>query len=201
MTVNSNNANGFQFFQKMEGASPTVGYVTRTIVSTDTAAIGFGDPVTSLGTGYVTLSTAGTTAIAGIFYGCKYLSSTTGQQVWSKSWPGSGAASNPLAYLDTDPNSMYQAQSNNTAIVFADINANINFVIGTPQTEAAGGFSTTALDQSTIATTNTLPFRIVGLLTDYLPASSVPGTDNTAAYNRVIVRLNLTDRSSLTGIV
>lgn len=197
--ANTNAPNGFQFWGKMEGASPTVGLTVRKAESSANA-IGFGDPVTSGTGGYITISTAGTTQIAGIFYGCEYFSSAIGRSVWSPNWPGSGATGDVTCYLDTDPNSMYVAQSNNTAITFADINANINFVVGTPATTAAGGFSTSSLDQSTINTTNTLPFRVVGLLTDYVPAGSVNGTDNSSAYNRVIVRANYWDRTSLVGM-
>ena len=91
-------------------------------------------------------------------------------------------------------------QSDDTAITFADIDANINFVAGTPQTEAAGGFSTSTVGQSTINTTDTLPFRIVGLLSQYVPAGSQNGTDDTSDYNRVIVAPNYTDRKSRVGI-
>lgn len=197
---NTNAPNGFQFWGKMEGASPTVGLTVRKAAS-NAAAIGFGDPVTSGTAGYITISTAdGTTQIAGIFYGCEYFSSAIGRVVWSPNWPGSGASGDVTCYLDTDPNSMYVAQTYNTAITFADIDANVNFRIGTPQTTAAGGFSTSSVDQSTIDTTNTLPFRIVGLLSDYVPTGSVNGTDNASAYNRVIVRANYWDRTSLVGI-
>lgn len=197
---NTNSPNGFQQFGKAEGASPTVGLTVRKVASGDSNAIGFGDPVTSSTNGYVTLSTAGTTQIAGIFYGCEYLSTAIGRVVWSPNWPGSGAGGDVTAYLDTDPNSLFVVQSNNTAITFADIDANINFAVGTPQTTAAGGFSTSSVNQSTINTTDTLPFRIVGLLSDYIPAGSVNGTDNASAYNRVIVQANYWDRRSLVGI-
>lgn len=198
MTVNSNNPNGFQAFGKMEGASPTFGYTPRKV--TTSSAIGFGDPVVSLGTGYIDIVTPGTTQIAGIFYGCEYYSPSVGRKVWSPNWPGSASATGDgLAYLDTDPNSLFQVQAYNTAIGFADIDANIQCVIGTPN--ATTGFSTSSVDQSTINTTNTLPFRIVGLLSDYDTANSLPGTDNSSAYNRVIVRPNYADRTSLVGIV
>lgn len=196
---NTNAPNGFQFFGKLEGASPTVGLTVRKAAS-GAAAIGYGDPVTSGTDGYITIAAAGVTQIAGIFFGCEYFNSAVGRTVWSPNWPGSGASGDVTCYLDTDPNSLFVAQSNNTAIVFADIDANINFVIGTPNTTAAGGFSTSSLGQSTINTTDTLPFRIVGLLSDYLPAGSVNGTDNASAYNRVIVAPNFTDRRSLVGI-
>lgn len=195
---NTNAPNGFQYFGRLEGGSPTEGLTTRLVASTDTAAIGYGDPVTSLGTGYVTLSTAGTTQIDGIFYGCEYLATAVGKKVWSPNWPGSGAGGDVKVFLNTDPQSMFVVQSDNTAIVFADIGANINFVAGTPSTVT--GFAASSVGQSTINTTNTLPFRIVGLYSDFA-APGNDGTDNTSAYNRVIVSANNWDRKSLTGIV
>jgi hypothetical protein len=172
---------------------------TRLIANADTAKLGQGDPVTSLGTGYVTASTPGTTQIDGIFYGCEYLSTATGRTIWSNQWPGAGATGDIKAYLTTDPEAMFVVQSDNAAIVFADIGANINFVVGTPN--PVTGFGTTAVGQASIATTATLPFRIVGLLSDYTGPNGGNGTDNTSPYNRVIVTANNWDRKSLTGIV
>lgn len=197
MTVNVNAPNGFQRFGLLDGASPTMGNQTRKVTSS--SAIGFGDPVVSLGTGYIDIATAGTTQISGVFLGCYYLNTGVGRVIWSRNWPGSASATGVgTCYVDTDPNAIYVVQSDNTAITFADIDANINFVVGTPD---AVGFSTSTVGQSTINTTNTLPFRIVGLLTDALPANSVAGTDNASAYNRVLVSPNYTDRKSLVGIV
>lgn len=197
--ANVNAPNGFQYFGRLEGGSPTEGMTTRLIANADTAKVGQGDPVTSLGTGYVTASTAGTTQIDGIFYGCEYLSTATGRTIWSNYWPGAGATGDIKAYLTTDPQAMFVVQSNNTAIVFADIGANINFAAGTPN--AVTGFGTTSVAQSTIESTTTLPFRIVGLLSDYTGPNGGNGTDNASAYNRVIVTANNWDRKSLTGIV
>ena len=195
---NTNAPNGFQYFGRLEGGAPTNGFSTRSISSSDGSSVGYGDPVTSLGTGYVTLSTAGSTQIDGIFYGCEYLSTTLGRWVWSNIWPGSGATGDVVAHICSDPQATFVVQSDNTAIAFADIGANINFVAGTPN--ATTQFSTSSVGQSTISTTNTLPFRIIGLLSQEAPPGS-NGTDNTSAYNRVIVAANNWDRTSLTGIV
>lgn len=194
--ANTNAPNGFVYAGRMDGGSPTMGNTTRKIVSTYGTAIGFGDPVISVASGYIQRATASTVQIAGIFMGCSYLNTAVGRVVWSYSWPGTTQGSDAIAYLNTDPQSLFIAQSNNTAITFAAIDANIQFVIGEPN---AVGISTTALDQSTIATTDTLPFRIVGLASD-LFGTSAPGCDDSSAYNRVIVRPNYWDRSSLLGI-
>lgn len=198
--ANTNSPNGFQYFGRMDGGSPTVGYTIRKVKADNASAIGFGDPVSQLNTGYITISTAGTLSIYGIFAGCEYLNTAYGSVRWSPNWPGGTQGSDATCYIITDPQALFVCQAYNTAIVFADIGMNANFVIGTPATTAAGGFSTSSIDQSTIATTNTLPFRIVGLLTDYVPANSVNGTDNSSAYNRVIVAPNFWDRRSLEGL-
>lgn len=198
--ANTNAPNGFQVFRRFDGGSPTEGYETRKILSTYSTAIGFGDPVVSVGTGYINRAAAGTTQIAGIFFGCKYLNSSVGRVVWANNWPGTTQGSDAQAYIVTDPQMLFVAQSNNTAITFADIGANINFAIGTP--DSVTGISTSSLDQSTIATTDTLPFRIVGLLSQFETTSgAINGTDDASAYNRVIVAPNYWDRRSLLGIV
>lgn len=196
--ANTNAPNGFQYFGRMDGGSPTMGNTTRKILSTYNVAIGFGDPVISVASGYIQRATASTVQIAGIFFGCSYLDTGVGRVIWTKSWPGTAQGSDAIAYLNTDPQSLFVGQSNGSPITFSDIDANINFAIGTP--DSVTGMSTSSLNQSTIATTDTLPFRIVGLYSDYETAS-VDGADNASSYNRVVVRPNFWDRSSLVGIV
>lgn len=196
MTVNINSPNGFQKWGRREGGSPTAGLSTRTIANADVSLIGFGDPLISLGTGYVTIATASTVQLAGIFYGCTYISTTIGRRIWSNNWPGSGASGDILAYVDTDPQGLFVVQALSTAVAFADIGANIQLSIGTPSTVT--GFSTSSV--TTPNTTNTLPFRVVGLLSQFLPTNSEPGTDDASNYNRCIVAPNLWDRSSPLGI-
>lgn len=195
---NVNAPNGFQYFGRLEGGAPTSGLTQRLISSGDTSAIGYGDCVTSGSNGYVSLSAAGTTQIDGVFYGCEYLSTALGRTVWSNFYPGSGAGGDVKAYLCTDPEATFIVQSDNTAIAFADINANINIVAGTVNTVT--GAAASAVGQSTISTTSTLPFRIVGLLSQSAPPGT-NGTDNTSANNRIIVTANNWDRKSLLGIV
>lgn len=198
--ANVNAPNGFQYFGRMDGGSPTMGNTVRKVLSTYNVAIGYGDPVVSVAAGYIQLGVPGTTQLAGIFYGCKYLNLSVGRVVWAPNWPGTAQGSDATAFLTTDPQAMFVVQSNNTAITFADIDANINFVSGTPS--SVTGISTASVDQSTINTTDTLPFRIVGLLSQYETTSgAVNGTDDSSAYNRIIVTANFWDRTSRIGIV
>ena len=125
---------GFQLAGFLDGRNGSLGQQTRLIANADSNAVYSGDPVTSLSTGYVTRSTAGSTQIAGIFIGCTYLNTSLGRTVWSPSWPGSGATGDITAYVVTDPQavSKVRAGGSTTAIGLADINANINFALGSP---------------------------------------------------------------------
>ena len=133
----------------------------------------------------------GNVSIAGVFGGCEYVSSTTGATIWSNYWPGSGADSNhPVkAFLYDDPNQLFQiatsnvvAAANTEAEIRAAVFANIAFATGNSGSTSTGLSSATA-DLNTIATTNTLALRIMGIQDD--PANS----DFTAAGIRLIVRI------------
>jgi|TARA_R110002072_G_scaffold239205_1_gene397039 hypothetical protein len=134
----------------------------------------------------------GNVSIAGVFGGCEYVSSTTGATIWSNYWPGSGADSNhPVkAFLYDDPNQLFQiatsnvvAAANTEAEIRAAVFANIAFATGNSGSTSTGLSSATA-DLNTIATTNTLALRIMGIQDD--PANS----DFTAAGIPLIVRIN-----------
>ena len=188
---------GFQLAGFLDGRSGSLGQQTRLIANADTNAVYSGDPVTSLSTGYVTRSTAGTTQISGIFIGCTYLNTALGRTVWSPSWPGSGATGDITAYVITDPQATFKVQAggSTTAIGLADINANANFALGTPNTTT--GQSGAYLDQTTInPATTTLPFRIISLIAS---PPGAPGTDITTGYNNVIVAFNFQDFRVTTG--
>lgn len=188
---------GFQLAGFLDGRNGSLGQQSRLIANADSNAVYSGDPVTSLSTGYVTRSTAGTTQIAGIFIGCTYLNTSLGRTVWSPSWPGSGATGDITAYVVTDPQAVFKVQAggSTTAIGLADINANINFALGSPNTTS--GQSGAYVDQTTInPATTTLPFRIIGLVT---APPGAPGTDITTGYNNVYVAFNFQDFRVTTG--
>jgi len=192
---------GFQLAGILDGTTGSLGQQTRLIANGNTSAIYSGDPVVSLNTGYITKMTAGSAVpAAGIFIGCTYLNTSLGRTVWSPSWPGSGATGDITAYVVTNPNATFVVQattSSGTAVpvTTADIGANIDVVMGSGNTTT--GQSTSSVDTYTINTTNTLPFRIIGLVTS---PPGAPGTDATTAYNRVLVTFNNQDYKQLTGV-
>lgn len=195
---NNNAPNGFQYFGRLEGGAPTAGLTRNFISSGDTHALGYGDPVVRLASGYVQAATVSANGIDGIFYGCTYVSTALQKQVWSNYWAGAGGATGDVTvYVCDDPDAQFVVQSDNTAIAFSDIGNNIPMVLGTPNSTTQ--FSTAAVSQANISTTSTLPFRIVGLLSQSAPPGA-NGTDDGSTFNRVIVAPNNWDRKSLTGV-
>ncbi len=159
------------------------------------AAIYRGDPVTSQTDGTVAISSPGTTQIAGIFGGCQYLSVSQQRMVWNGYWPGADVASGqyPELYIVDDPNAQFIAQSDDTGLTLADVGANAQFAIGTPNayTKQSGAYI------DSVAATATFPFRVRGLV--LTPALSFPNPES-GAYALAIVSFNNVDTKSLTGI-
>jgi hypothetical protein len=173
---------------KGTGSSPTYEQVTMTIASGNATAIFYGDavvPVTGSATGYIKQATASTVALAGIFVGCKYLSTAQKRTVWSNYWPGSDANGDVEAYVINDPAAQFMVQAGGTNVGFAVIGQNIQLNVGTGST--ATGLS--GMYVETPATTATLPFRVVGLVSN---PPGVNGTNITGTFNLVIVQFNNT---------
>jgi hypothetical protein len=177
------------------GSVPTYEQVAVRVAH-NASAIFYGDPVLPDANGFVVVGAPGTTQVAGIFQGCKYLSVSQKRTVWSNYWPGTDVASNQIVegYIVNDPNAKFVVQTDATGIDATAINANVNFSIGTGNT--ATGISGAFLNTSTLGATNTLPFRVVGLVQD------PPGAPGTAAgaYNLAVVAFNNVSTKQLTGI-
>lgn len=173
----------------------------------DTTKIYRGDPIKKLATGFMSAWTAGTAVsqLAGIFWGCEYLSVSQGKKVFSQFWPGADVASTAqssitISYIPCNlaiPGT-FRAQSDATGVAFANIGLTIDVAMGTGT--AINGQSGAYLDVTTMGTAATLPFRIVGLYGGGLGAGGLggiqPGTAGpysgsaTGAYNWVIVAAN-----------
>lgn len=168
------------------GSAPTYEQVVMYIAPNNGTAIFKGDavvPVTGSATGYIKQATASTVALAGIFVGCKYLSTSQKRTVWSNYWPGSDATGDVEAYVINDPNAQFLVQAGGTNVGFSKIGQNIQLNVGTGNT--ANGISGMYVESPN--TTSTLPFRVVNVVSSPPGAN---GTDITAAYNYVVVQFN-----------
>lgn len=196
--ANTNAPFGFQQYRGT-GSSPTYEQV-KVRIAYNAAAIYNGDPVLPDSSGNVVVGAPGTTQIAGIFIGCKYLSVSQKRTIWNNYWPGSDVASTNFVegFIINDPNAQFLVQvggSTSVGAVVGDVNANVQFAIGTPN--ASTGLSGAYIDISvTPAVTATFPFRVVELVTD--PPGG-PGTE-AGAYNRIIVAFNNVSTKQLTSV-
>ena len=194
--ANTNAPFGFRQYSGT-GSAPTYEQVAVTIAY-NASNIFYGDPVEPDANGLV-IQGDGTTAaagIAGVFVGCQYLSVSQKRTVWSNWWPGSDVASTNTVtgYIINDPNAKFLVQTGATGATQTTINLNASYVTGSGNT--ANGISTAYLDVTTGAATATLPFRVIGLVTE------PPGSNGTeaGAYNYVIVAFNNVTTKNQTGI-
>lgn len=155
-------------------------------------AIFYGDFVKLVNTGTVEKD-AGTTAATpvGVFVGCAFTSPSTGELTFSQYFPASTAASDIVAYVVDDPNVLMRMQSDE-AIAQTGLGNNVAIVQTAGSTSI--GRSKNAVDGSSIATTNTLPLRIIDFVDG--PTSAVGDT-----YTDVIVKFNVGHQySNTTGV-
>ena len=193
---NSNAPFGFSPSGTSSGM-PNYRISTKRIASTNTGAIYKGDPVSWVSntpTGYIKQATAAEFAtntynnsLAGIFWGCTYLSTSRKQEVWSPYWPGADATGDVIAYVIDDPHARFTVMGNSTDF-------NITGTIATYTTSPIGrlctfvvgsGSTTTGLSGAYAATPGaTGPFMVVDLVTSPPGAN---GADPTTAYNWIVV--------------
>jgi len=135
----------------------------------------------------------GTTQALGVLMGVEYQDSVQKKPVFINYWPGSGSVSvdtnYPVkAFVADNPNQLFKAASDASltdratalATVFANASLGTSARTGSTDTGSANG----ALSVSSVATTATLPLRIVGIVDD------AANSDYTAAGIPLIVRLN-----------
>lgn len=201
--ANTNGAFGLRPIGVVGQAANTTGATEYRIASGNTNAIYQGSPVIPLSTGFIDIvgaATGGTVGLVGVFGGCEYVSSTTGEKVFSNYWPGSGADSNfPVkAFVYDNPMQTFvicsDASLTSEATARGHVFANANFAAGTSGSTTTG-ISSAKLGVSTIATTAALHLRIIGIQDD--PENA----DFTAAGIPLIVRLNNSFNSANGGIV
>ena len=155
-------------------------------------AIFYGDFVKLVNTGTVEKDTGTTSATpVGVFVGCAFTSPSTGELTFSQTFPASTAASDIVAYVVDDPNVLMRMQSDE-AIAQTGLGNNVAVVQTAGSTSI--GRSKNAVDGSSIATTNTLPLRIIDFVDG--PTSAVGD-----AFTDVIVKFNAGHQySNTTGV-
>lgn len=149
--------------------------------------------------GYVVLATSSDTAFLGVFAGVlPYYNTATQATAYglNGSWVANTTSDGDVPCLVvSDPQAEFIAQVNGGTYDQSWRGKNINFVNASNGAPNAAGISTLVLDYSTLNTTNTLPFRILG------SAGVVGGPMNPNNTNPwIIVKSNLSEMFNTTGI-
>ena len=131
------------------------------IASNYGTAIFYGDFVKLVAAGTVEKAAVTTSVAAGtvgIFMGCSFTDPTTNQMTFSQHYPASTVAADTMAYVCDDPKLVFRMQGDE-AIAQTGLGNNISAVNTAGSTSI--GRSRNALDGGSIATTNTLPLRVI----------------------------------------
>ncbi len=193
--ANSNGAFGLRPIKKLGQNTNSTGTTEYRIAAGNTNKLYQGQAVIPTAGGVIDdlqAAAGGTVSILGVFYGCEYVSSTSGETIFSNTWQGSGADTNhPVkAFVYDDPNQLFAiatsvllASPQTEALVRADVFKNVQMANGNSGSDTTG-ISSATVDLSTAATTAAFPLRIVGIQDD--PENS----DFTAVGIPLIVRIN-----------
>ena len=174
----------------------STGVTEYEIASNNTDVIYNGEIVVPLAAGVIGQAgdtAGGTTQALGVLVGVQYQDATQKKPVWLNYWPGSGGVSvdtnYPVKALVADnPNQLFvvaaDATLTNRATALAAVFANASLGTSARTGSTDTGKSNSQLGVSTIATTATLPLRIVGLVDDDA------NNDYASAGAHLLVRLN-----------
>jgi hypothetical protein len=194
--ANQETAYGLRPIGLIGGATNSTAVTQYEIASDNTDAIFNGGICVPLAAGVITFAGAtsgGTTQALGVLMGVEYVDSTTKKTTFLNYWPGSGSVSvdtnHPVkAFVADNPMQLFKVASDASltdratalAAVFANASLGTSARTGSTDTGRANG----ALSVSSIATTATLPLRVVGIMDDEA------NSDYTAAGIPLIVRIN-----------
>ena len=188
------------------GGQVFAGATRQRRIASGASSIGFGDPVKFVNDGTIAVTTETTTGpatgFAGVFLGCQFVSSVTGQPTWSQSWTsGTSVKANTFiyAYVCEDPDQLFQVAvvtgttvvSTSTGLTYTNVNNNVALVANTLNTTT--GDSQQAILLSSADVTASLPLLIVDLVPDTAFTSS-----GTVYYPEAIVKFNMPNISGST---
>ena len=194
--ANQETAYGLRPVGLVGGATNSTGVTEYEIASDNTNAIYQNGIVVPLAAGVITFAGAtsgGTTQALGVLTGVMYHDSVKKKPVFLNYWPGSNSVSvdtnHPVkAFVADNPNQLFQVASDasltNRATALAGVFANATLGTSARTGSDDTGRSNSALSVSSIATTATLPLRIVGIVDDEA------NSDFSAAGIPLLVRLN-----------
>lgn len=194
--ANQSTAYGLRPIGLVGSGANSTGVTQYEIASNNTNAIyqyGLCVPLAAGVIDYAGATDGGTTQALGVLMGVEYQDSVQKKPVFINYWPGSGSVSvdtnYPVkAFVADSPDQLFKVASDasltDRATALTGVFANASLGTSARTGSSDTGVSNSALGVSTIATTATLPLRIVGILDD------AANSDYTAAGIPLLVRIN-----------
>jgi hypothetical protein len=191
------------------GGQVFAGATRQRRIASGASSIGYGDPVQLTSSGTIAVSTTTDTppnaGFAGVFLGCNYVSSVTGQPTYSQAWISGTAVKSGTyinAYVADDPNTLFKVVgvsaslnvSTSSGFTYEDVGTNVELVANTLNTTTND--SQQGVLVGSVATTRSLPMRIVDVVEDTAFVSS-----GTTYYPEVIVKFNAPYTTGASGLI
>lgn len=159
----------------------TVQYGDPVIVTNTGSTRGYLARFNATTTATTVTSTGGGFGFVGVFVGCTYTDPTYGK-VFRQNYISGNSATDIQAYVVDDPDALFQIQADNT-LAQTTLGCNASLIQTVAGNSGANINSGVALQASSVATTATLPVRIV----DFINSTTSTIGD---AYTDVLVRIN-----------
>ena len=173
--------------QMQIATTANVGYAT---------SIFYGDLVKRVADGTIEKDVGTTTATpCGVFLGCTFTNSSTGQVQFQQFYPAStsvAAGTKIFAYVADDPDTLFQVVSCSSGTTVAAMGSEVigaNIALIQNAGSATTGNSAVAIDEGTEDTTNTLPIRIIDVVRDTVIVDPDTGAETFVEF---IVKINAT---------
>ena len=114
--------------------------------------------------GTVVKDTGTTTATPiGVFVGCSYTDPNLNYLVFRDRWPASTVATDAKAFVVDDPDMIFKIQGDGIGTIYGQQSLGTNAALVQGAGSTTTGISGVSLDSSSVATTATLPLKIIGV--------------------------------------
>ena len=171
---------------RMQGGAPfSGGQYEYTISSTYGTNIFTGDLAIQAADGDIEVSAATSTNNIGVFNGCFYTDSN-GKPQYAKYWPASTTSTDAVAFIIDDPNVIFEAQEDGSALALADRGTNTDLVATAGSTTT--GRSGHEIDSDETGSAATAQFRVVAVSKD--PSNNTVASANCNWYVKILEHLN-----------
>ena len=165
------------------------------IASGYATGIFYGDLVKRVTGGTIEKDTGTTTATpCGVFLGCTFVNSSTGQVQQQQFYPAStsvAAGTKIFAFVADDPDTLFQVVSCSSGTTVAAMGIDVigaNIALIQNAGSATTGNSAVAIDEGTQDTTSTLPIRIIDVVRDTVITDPATGAQT---FPEFIVKINI----------